>query len=831
MSDKPKNAGLTRRSFLKTTGITAASLALVGCSGDNLDVDEGKANVESEETVTYTSCSWSCSFCQYATVVRDGHVVRTEPIPGRYEKMCLKGRSRLGRTYSDERIKYPLKRAGERGENKWERITWEEAVDTIVTKWTEIAKEYGPNANSWYTCSGTQGIMHSQIGIWRRFFNGLNCTVWDLAYDQAQGTAMIHCGINWAGFNEPQDWVNSTSIVVWGSNPVEANIQSWKYLADAREAGVPLITVDPLFSQTAARSDKWFHPYPGTDCVLALGICKWLVDNDKVNYDFVKNHSTAPVIINPADNSYLRLANIDPETDVEAGNPPVAYDLATKSFLPVNECTDPALSDIPEIEGIGKVRTTWEACMEHIKDHSIEYVAEFCEMEAEDIIELAEICSSDTMYHYINMGAGAHTNGMHANFAYCWIPMMTGCFGHKGASFGGFDQWWGPYFGPNNVPTDGTVAPHVPTIVACDVLTSGKYMGEDWPIKSVWITHGNILGSNINSNRWLRDFFPNLDFIVVCDIDFTEDARWADLLLPAPHIFEYEDVVTYDTLKRLKLTEKAIDPMYDCISEFDLVNKFCEAFGANDYWPNLAETVGMTADEWWHESFYGDEYKAQGVDVGITIEKLREEKIMRWWPDPEPYVGYTNLQFYTETGRCQFYLDHVTPRVLTTPEKLEEFDEDFQRLPRYFDNPESSRNSPLAEKYPFIFMSWRNNIRVHTNGYMRLWSRDVRPEPLIWINPDDAAKIGIKNHDYVEVYNDRGHVVLKAVLSEAMRPGITAYPKGYQRHECKAGSLTEVTTDYFDAACVNSSFFDNRVAIRLWEGEDDPVHEAEIIEA
>ena len=102
-----------------------------------------------------------------------------------------------------------------------------------------------------------------------------------------------------------------------------------------------------------------------------------------------------------------------------------------------------------------------------------------------------------------------------------------------------------------------------------------------------------------------------------------------------------------------------------------------------------------------------------------------------------------------------------------------------------------------------------------------MWSdnqylRELDPEPTIKMNPVDARERGIADGSYVEVFNDRGHCVAKAVLNEGIRPGCTVYPKSWQQNQFKAGSWSELLTSVYDPVGVNESYFDNLVEVRVW---------------
>ncbi len=117
-------------------------------------------------------------------------------------------------------------------------------------------------------------------------------------------------------------------------------------------------------------------------------------------------------------------------------------------------------------------------------------------------------------------------------------------------------------------------------------------------------------------------------------------------------------------------------------------------------------------------------------------------------------------------------------------------------------------------------MSVRPKYRVHSTFFEVPWLRELDPEPTVRINPVDAEVRSIKNGDYVEVFNDRGHCVVKAEISDGIRPGCLVYPKSWQKFQHKEGCWSELATSVFDPVAVNQSFMDNLADVRLWmEGE------------
>ena len=159
MSGSEKRSNLTRRGLLKATGATVGAAALIGGGVLRaLGPDEGAFAEEPEDqTKCRVGCCWTCVYCQYEAHVRDGKIVKLSPIEGgspRGSRMCLRGRSRMRAVYNPNRILYPMKRAGERGEGNWERISWDEAISTIASKWKSYREEFGPRSIAYYWGSG-----------------------------------------------------------------------------------------------------------------------------------------------------------------------------------------------------------------------------------------------------------------------------------------------------------------------------------------------------------------------------------------------------------------------------------------------------------------------------------------------------------------------------------------------------------------------------------------------------------------------------------------------------------------------------------------------------
>ncbi len=186
--------------------------------------------------------------------------------------LCQKVSNYLERVYHPERLLYPLRRVGGKGQGRFERISWPEAIRTIADRFRAIAASaHGPQAILPYSYAGTMGkLMYGSLD--RRFFHRLGASLLDRTICATAGAAGCDVTLGTRAMIDPETAVNSRYIVNWGSNTAVTNIHFWKIEFEARKRGAKIITIDPYRSPTAAKSDWWIPIRPGTDAALALGV-------------------------------------------------------------------------------------------------------------------------------------------------------------------------------------------------------------------------------------------------------------------------------------------------------------------------------------------------------------------------------------------------------------------------------------------------------------------------------------------------------------------------------------------------------------------------------
>jgi anaerobic selenocysteine-containing dehydrogenase len=205
--------------------------------------------------------------------------------------LCTKVARYLERTYSDQRVLHPMKRVGRKGEGRFVRITWDEALDTIAARFRAIADSAdGPQAIVPYSYAGTMGLLQSQ-SMDRRFFHRLGASLLDRSICATAGKAGWAATIGASMGTDLMQFANSRLILIWGSNPVTSNLHLWTRIQEAKRRGAKLIAIDPYRSRTAEKCHEHIAVLPGTDAALALGIMNVLIADDLLDHDYIANYT------------------------------------------------------------------------------------------------------------------------------------------------------------------------------------------------------------------------------------------------------------------------------------------------------------------------------------------------------------------------------------------------------------------------------------------------------------------------------------------------------------------------------------------------------------
>jgi len=806
----------TRRSFLKGAAATAAAAGVVVAGGGTLlkTVAEaaGDAAAESGEQVFYGSCRANCfGGCRVKVTVRGGKVVKTEmaEFPDkRYNRICAKGITHMQTMYAADRLKYPIKRVGERGAGQWEQITWEEAVGEITDSWKKYIEESGGKSIIFSAGTGNFGSVSWQSqGRLQGLLGAASATS---AYDNTALSTSTKCfgvGPHYSA-NEMADLLNAKTILLWGTNPTQAQIQNSHFIKEAQENGATLIHIDPTYNPITSKCDIHVPLRPGTDGALAMAMINIILENGWTDEAFIKKSTVGPFLAKESDGKFLRLSDI---SEVAAGSEEDAIVVrgADGSVGVPADIADPVITGSFTIKGI-KVTTAFDLLVERVAEWTPERASELCDIPVKTIEEITEICATKTpCTTYCGYGVDHYVNGHSGYMAIFAMAMITGNVGKRGAS-AGIQMPLGFNLNTAALTTvEGAVgnSPPIALNKIPYIMDNKQYGGEPYEIRSVYNYCHNPLANTAGHTEMITAY-SKLDLLVVSDWRMTDTARYADIVLPTSHWFESNDI--HGMISQTPFTilqEKAVDPPAECKSDLEIVTLLAEGMGFGEHF-NLTDMDAI-------------ELLCTGpapTAFGLSYEKIMEEKVIRGpylsnQPDGT-YIHGEGGVFPTKTGRAIFYFEEPKADHYYGPEQT--FDPELERM-AYWEPPHEAwpetvggfERNELAEKYPLIYTSERSKLKTHTMFGHNPWLLELIPEPVVKVNPADAQERGIKEGDYARLYNDRGSVVLKMVYSNGVRPGMVVVPKGWEFDQFKEGHYSSLVSNATHGYILNNNYFDN----------------------
>jgi anaerobic selenocysteine-containing dehydrogenase len=243
--------------------------------------------------IVRAACPHDCpDTCAMLITVEDAVAVRVQGAPDHpttHGTLCTKVARYLERTYSTDRLLYPMKRIARKGEGKFARISWDEALDAIADRFKEIARD-DPQAIVPYSYCGTMGFVQSS-SMDRRFFHRLGASLLDRTICSTAGSAGYEATIGAKIGTDVEQFQNARLILIWGSNPIVSNLHLWTRVQEAKRRGAKLIAIDPWKSQTAEKCHEHLQLMPGTDAALALAMMHVLINEDLLDHDYIEKYT------------------------------------------------------------------------------------------------------------------------------------------------------------------------------------------------------------------------------------------------------------------------------------------------------------------------------------------------------------------------------------------------------------------------------------------------------------------------------------------------------------------------------------------------------------
>lgn len=737
-----------------------------------------------EESYVYTCCpGWGDhEFCAIKTVVKDGKIVRTEKADytgaeANEGYICQKGIMSCRQPYNEKRLKWPLKRKGERGGGEWERISWDQAMDEIGEKLMQIAETYGPE--SICTWNITASVPPSQ---------GLNCLLSSRwlglfgATDPVEGYGLDNGPFYAAWYDmgdfykymttDPANFDSSDYIIVWGANPIENQERMAKHIVEAKSRGAKIVDIGLLFDGTAGYADQFIPVKPGSDPALSLCMAHLIIKRKQYKEDFLIEHTVAPFLVRDDNGLFVRDAAGNPLVWDKANGKPFATTPGQKAV----DC-EMELSGSHEVDGVA-CRTVFDRLCEHVAPYTPEHQETITGVPAKDAIKLTdEYVAAKNAYIIGALGLRYQNQGESYRSFYL-LGMLTGNLGRPGA---GVTSEMLPAGYPlifNDAPIampNGPEAYKGKWVRQCDFYEQVQ-SEQPYPIKALIKVAGNPVHNCPNRGRWVDEVIPKLELLVDYDIWMTDTSEYADYVLPDCMPFERYELVASAAYNHIVLSEPAIEPMYEAKDPTYFWTELAKRTGCGEYFDKTAEEwIAIRIDSKWP--------MIANIDPPLTYERLKEEKLVRAATPPVPWDPFMGMQFGTASGRLEFYAE----RLVRVDAALASYREPLE-CPTT-----ASLASGKSDTYPYQFFSGRQRFFMQSmftdDPVMAKLSGG---KPTSRINPVDAAREGIKDGDKVEVYNQRGHVTCEMRLDQAIPPGTIQVWFGWRHDAFEDGMYSEL---------------------------------------
>lgn len=760
--------GISRRTLMKSGTVAGLTLAAGGFSlpfsrhavAETVDTVVQPAP---QDKVVWGACSVNCgSRCALRLHVRDDEVYWVETdntgddVYGNHQvRACLRGRSMRRRMNHPERLNYPMKRVGKRGEGKFKRISWEEAYSEIAASLQRIVAKYGNEAVYINYTSGIVGGNITRSSPYASLVARLmNCYGGFLSHYGTYSTAQIACAMPYTyGSNEgnsTSDIENSKLVVLFGNNPAETRMSGGGityFLEQARErSNARMIVIDPRYTDTAAgREDEWIPIRPGTDAALVAGLAHVLISEDLVDQRFLDNYC-------------------------------VGYDEKTlPAGVPANSHYKAYILGQGE-DGVEKTP---------------QWASQITGVPAERIITLArEIGSTKPAYISQGWGPQRQANGELTSRAIAMLPILTGNVGINGGNSGARESTY-----TITIERMPVLENPVKTQISCfswtDAIARGPEMTAkrdgvrgkdklDVPIKFIWNYAGNTITnqhSDINKTHDILQDDSQCEMIVVLENFMTSSAKYADILLPDLMTVEQEDIIPNDyagNMGYLIFIQPATSAKFERKPIYEVMSEVARRLG-----PEVHQkfTEGRTQEQWLQYLYA----KMLEKDPQLpSYEALRSMGIYKRKDPNGHFVAYKKFRddpaanpLKTPSGKIEIYSARLAE--IARSWELEK-DETISPLPVYASTFEGW-DDPLRNTYPLQMFGFHYKARTHSS-YGNIDVLQAACPQEVWINPLDASQRGIASGEAVRVFNGRGEVRVAAKVTPRIMPGVVAMGQG-----------------------------------------------------
>jgi anaerobic selenocysteine-containing dehydrogenase len=666
-----------------------------------------KKEMKAPEIQTFCQhCHMKCRiFCR----IENGRITNIVNAMGIKDK---KAEACIELIYHPDRIIHPLKRVGDRGEGKWKRISWDEALDIMANRFTRIEDEFGAEAIA--TVMGCGHKMMTRVATF--LFSHIMGTPNILDINQQCSIPLGIAETVTFGDNICADFgphlKDSKCILVWGSNTRNSRLPLDRDINLAQVNGAKVIKVDPrppeMFDINRLglpAADIWLRLRPGTDAALALGMINIIIKEGLYNKEFVDKWCLG-----------------------------------------------------------------FEELRNHVQDYSVEKVSEITWVPKDKIIEATRLFASiKPSCVHSRLGVGSqHINATQSSRAVCILTAIAADIDVRGGNLlsdrpvGREVRRFKPTF-PPGIEEKRLGAKEFPLVAGSteklkDFIPQGYAHNQlciqamlNRKIKALFVPGCNMVVSEADSKK-TETALKNLDFLVVVDLFMTPTAELADIVLPPAHFLETEiPMRAYQRMgpnymNYILASRKVIEPVGECWDDRKIVIELAKRMNIDPPWRDIEEQ-----NDWQLEEF-GIKYK----DI------LNKPNQMISWPLRYKKYDEEGFRFNTPSEKIELYSSIFA-------------NHGYDPLPIHIEPPQSPISTPeLYKSYPLILTNHRSIFYIHSEFRQLSSIRKEFPEPLIEINPKTASDLGITegNQVYVEAPGFEQRVYMKAKFSTEIHPRV-----------------------------------------------------------
>ena len=769
---------LTRRTFVASTGALGALAACGGTGALYVSAPQAHADEsDSGEKIVWTHCHVNCGgACVLQCHVKDGELAYVEsdtagsPEFGDVQaRACLRGRSIRRWLGSDDRLNYPMRRVAgtKRGDGQYERISWDEALDTIASEFTRITEKYGNEAVFVQECSGVeQNIMMNNPFF--RLFNLLGGEITRYgSYSSASisfGAYPYVYGSSWGNrsFKTLQD---GELVVMFGFAPNDMRMAGdgpGYDLAVAREKkNVRIINIDPRRTETCANlGAEWIPIVPGTDAALVAALAHELIENDLVDLDFLHTY----------------VVGFDEESMPE-------------------DAQGQNLSYYDYVMGAGydKVEKTpaWASAITRIP--------------AERIASLArEIGEAKPCFICQGLGMQRHANGDNASRAVMALALMVGQVGRPGTTSGG--TIGNDSIGLPTLPTGkNPVKTQIPQYLWPEAIRDGEKLtathdgvkGADalkTGIKFL-VNYGNNMMANQNGDiNTTTDILRDeslCEFILQYDVAWTDSCNWADIVLPdltPQETYSLTGAGEACDVAGVRFGQPVYEPKFERREIYEVCGELAKRLGVYDEYSE----GGLTREDWCRKLYdelveeAGEDYDLPTYDEGVAMGTFTYD--IEPSSENDPFIDDPAANpLKTTTGKAQIYSPEIAELAKTWT--LDESEKNaITPLPLYVPGPDSADD--VTEEYPFQILDFHHKCTTHSTYAHNPVVQKMAPFQA-WINPLDAERTGIADLDQVRITTAQGSMITQAKVTNRVMPGVIMHAQGAWHNAPAEGDRTD----------------------------------------